>query len=137
MVGRLLEKVLRTLLSQRRSVLGCNKNKEALLASPFFSVNSFNLYNSLHARPFILNRIPNSESDLYRQKTFDKPLSTRSVIKLPTVTQTVNMGSSLEMKSKLSKRNRKSLGPLMTKKHSLVTLDCMEYGFYEENTLKG
>merc|ERR1719331_940129 len=117
MTVRLLEKVWRTLLSQNRPILGGNN---AFLSSPFPCVSSINPSNSLHSGPFVVSRILNSESDLCRQRTFLKSLSTRSVIKLNTEVPAVNMGSILEhqkykeMKTNLSKRNRKSLGPLDT-----------------------
>ena len=115
MAGRQLERVLRTLPSQKRPILGGNKNKKAWLTPPLFTLS-----NSSHTRPFVVRRLLNSESDLFRQRTFGKSLSTISNVKLTTEVPTVNMGSILEhhkykeMKSKLSKRNRKSLGPLDT-----------------------
>ena len=115
MAGRLLEKVLRTLPSQKRSILGGNKNNKAWLTPPLFTLS-----NSSHTSPFVVSEVLNSESDLFRQRTFGKSLTTISNVKLTTEVPTVNMGSILEhhkykeMKSKLSKMNRKSLRPLDT-----------------------
>ena len=120
MAGRLLEKVLRTLPSQKRPILGGNKNKREWLTPPLFCVSNVTLSNNSHTSPFVVSGVLNSESDLFRQRTFGKSLSTISNVKLTTEVPTVNMGSILEhhkykeMKSKLSKMNRKSLRPLDT-----------------------
>ena len=124
MAGRLIPKVMRTSLPKNLGgsfiVGGKNNNKSTLLTSPLLCVSNVTLSNSLHVGPFVVSRLLNSESDLYRQRTFGKSLTTISNVKLTTEVPTVNMGSILqhhkykEMKSKLSKRNRKSLCPLDT-----------------------
>jgi len=150
MAGRLLEKVLRTLPSQKRSILGGNKNDKAWLTPPLFTLS-----NSSHTSPFVVSGVLNSESDLFRQRTFGKSLTTISNVKLTTEVPTVNMGSILEhhkykeMKSKLSKRNRKSLGPLdtaslyilssknLTVNLEILRLDALSPRSHSESNCKG
>ena len=100
MAGRLIPKVMRTSLPKnlgRSSIVGGkNNNKSTLLTSPLLCVSNVTLSNSLHVGPFVVSRLLNSESDLYRQRTFGKSLTTISNVKLTTEVPTVNMGSILE-----------------------------------------
>ena len=147
MTGRLIPKVMRTSLPKNLGGLLSTfrgKNKNTLLTKHLLCVNNVNLSNNLHTSPFFFvfsRRILNSESE-HRERTFDKTLSTTSVLTLTNELQSkvtkVNMGSILEhqkykeMKSKLSKRNRKSLGPLdtaslyiLSSKNLTVNLDIL------------
>ena len=122
MAGRLFEKVLRTLPSQKHSILRGKKNDIILFSSPLFQVSNINYSNSLHVALSNSSaiRILKSESDLYGPTTYGKPSSTIPMINMST--EVPNMGSILEhhkykeMKSKLSKMRRKgfNLGPLDT-----------------------